>query len=326
MLVPRAIRDGRTRTSRPCRTGACGRCRACPGPRRRPRGGSTTRRRRSAAAASPRRGSRPCAARRARPRTCRPGTGRRERGRASRPARGRRGRSPCRTSACSRTSTGGIVGRKPLAPRASRASTARARGAAARGRRAGRRSASPTCARRARCRSAGPRAPGGRAARSRTPASLPPTATVTPSSSVMPSAADGCGMFGQLEQQAVEPAPRPRRARRRARRGASPSPAACACSAAASRPARFASPIACDARLRSARSSSACGLQRAALLVERQQLVERSVGVAPRERRAHALGVGSDQAEIEHAPILDGLTRRASSYDLLEELRDAVRR
>ena len=51
-------RARRTRTSRACRTGAHGRCRACPCRRRRPRAGSRWRSPRSAAAARWRRGSR----------------------------------------------------------------------------------------------------------------------------------------------------------------------------------------------------------------------------------------------------------------------------
>ena len=46
---PRRRRARRTRTSRPCRTGARGRCRACPCRRCRPRAGSTSRSRRSGA-------------------------------------------------------------------------------------------------------------------------------------------------------------------------------------------------------------------------------------------------------------------------------------
>ncbi len=68
--------ERRTRTSRPCRTGARGRCRGCPCRTSRPRGGSRARSRRSAAGAGRRRGSRPCGTRRAGPRRCRPGRGR----------------------------------------------------------------------------------------------------------------------------------------------------------------------------------------------------------------------------------------------------------
>ena len=51
VLVDRRRPARRTRTSRPCRTGARGRCRACRARPRPPRGGSTARSRRSAAAA-----------------------------------------------------------------------------------------------------------------------------------------------------------------------------------------------------------------------------------------------------------------------------------
>ncbi len=43
------------------------------------------------------------------------------------------------------------------------------------------------------------------------------------------------------------------------------------------------------------------GLQRAPALVEREHLVEQAVGLAPRERCAHALGVGADDPDVEHA-------------------------
>ena len=42
-------------------------------------------------------------------------------------------------------------------------------------------------------------------------------------------------------------------------------------------------------------------LQRAPALVQREHLVEQAVGLAARERRAHALGLGADQADVEHA-------------------------
>ena len=111
VLVRRRPRARRSRTSRPCRTGARGRCRACPCRRRPPRGESRSRSRRSAAAARRRRGSRRGAARPARPRRCRPGRGRRRAGGRS-AARCRAG-NPVPYSACSRTSTGGMTGSKP---------------------------------------------------------------------------------------------------------------------------------------------------------------------------------------------------------------------
>ena len=51
VLLARSPRAARTRTSRPCRTGGRGTCRACPSRPRRPRGGSTSSSRRSGAAA-----------------------------------------------------------------------------------------------------------------------------------------------------------------------------------------------------------------------------------------------------------------------------------
>ena len=87
-------RARRTRTSRPCRTGARGRSRACPCRPRRPRGGSRSRCRRSGSAARRRRGSRRRAGRRARPPRCRRGRARRSGPRRS--SRARRGRSRCR--------------------------------------------------------------------------------------------------------------------------------------------------------------------------------------------------------------------------------------
>ena len=91
-LAPTTRRASSTRTSRPCRTGARGRCRACPCRRCPPRAGSTTNTRRSARGSVV--GTRTCrrdAARRAAPRWCRRGTGRRRRRRT--PARDRSGRT-----------------------------------------------------------------------------------------------------------------------------------------------------------------------------------------------------------------------------------------
>ena len=42
------------------------------------------------------------------------------------------------------------------------------------------------------------------------------------------------------------------------------------------------------------------GLQRAPALVQGQHLVQRAVGLTTGERRAHALGVGADEADVEH--------------------------
>ncbi len=95
--------------------------------------------------------------------------------------------------------------------------------------------------------------------------------------------------------------------------------AAAAISAAASRPGalgladRLRRGVALGAQLVDLR------LQGAPALVEPEHLVEQAVGLAPGERRAHAVGVGTDDADVEHRLSLAG-----RGDERLEQLRDAV--
>ena len=131
VLVDARPRARRTRTSRPCRTGARGTARACRARPRPPRAGSRARSRRSAAAAARRRGSRPRAARRARPRSCRSGRARRRP--AGRSAARCRAGSRCRTAPPRAPARAGRPARSPCRA-AARAPSARAPARAARGR------------------------------------------------------------------------------------------------------------------------------------------------------------------------------------------------
>ena len=89
-------------------------------------------------------------------------------------------------------------------------------------------------------------------------------------------------------------------------------------------PARLASPIACAARVALGAQLVDLGLQRAAPLVEREHLVEQAVGLAARERRAHARrcrsGSGGCRARADRRRPSGG----CGSGERLEQLRDAV--
>ena len=135
-----------------------------------------------------------------------------------------------------------------------------------------------------------------------------PTTTMTASSSRLPSGGRRVRDVRELEQQAVELAPRPRRAARRAPRGRVPSSrAACACSSAASRPARFwprRSPGRRGCARRAARRPAVCSERRCSSSAIASS--SDPVGIAPRERRADALGVGCGSGGASSTPDPSG--------------------
>ncbi len=73
-----------------------------------------------------------------------------------------------------------------------------------------------------------------------------------------------------------------------------------AIAACASSPRRLAWPMASEARLRSALSSSASVTQAPALRVHREHGRERHGGAARREGALHRRGIFSDQLDVEH--------------------------
>ena len=133
------------------------------------------------------------------------------------------------------------------------------------------------------------------------------------SSSSMPSAALSCGMFGSVEhrrleggvglaQRALERRQAVAQLGRGGDLGGGVAPGALGLAD------RLGGGVALGPQLVDLR------LQRAPALVEREHLVEQAVGLAARERRAHALGVGADDPDVEHALSLDGSTfERASA-------------
>ena len=143
---------------------------------------------------------------------------------------------------------------------------------------------------------------GGRAARSRTPASgrLDIVVQLRVLLEHAVGGATGAGGSG-ASSIAVSKAASTSRSCSSSAASRSRSSAAAAISAAASRPGalgladRLRRRVALGAQLVDLR------LQRAPALVQREHLVEQAVGLAARERRAHALGLGADQADVEHA-------------------------
>ena len=123
-----------------------------------------------------------------------------------------------------------------------------------------------------------------------------------------------CGRFGRASMRRLEGrvglAQLPSSSARRSRNSA-----AAAISAAASRPARLASPIACAAHVALGAQLVDLRLQRAPPLVQREHIVQPAVGLAPGERRAHALGLGTDQPDVEQRaqPNGGGLAREWAS-------------
>ena len=307
MLRPASPPAARTRTSRPCRTGARGRCRGCRARRRRPRGGSRWTCRRSAAAGRPRRGSGRRAGPPAAPRRCPPGRGRPRPCGRSRP--GRSGRTRCRTSPPRAPAPAARPGVKPAASRWSRArrdqgelhphqrpqqvgeAGARDAGGRLHVERARRPSPSSTWSR-----GGNPNAGGSPTRRSSTRVVL---------------AAVGGGVLGQVRQRrpagASRRPPPPRAAPPRARASSSPrrrglrllgarvAPLPCAPRPTALlirvRSARAASTRARSARARSSASSSSATV---------------AVGAAAREVGRHPLRLGADQLEVEHGSAGSG--------------------
>ena len=199
-------------------------------------------------------------------------------------------RAPARAPAPAASSAGS------RGSRASRASTARARGAAAPGRRGGRRSASPRCARARSMSISGPASARWSRGSKSNSGCAPPTRD---RDGVLLGHAVGGRRVRQVRQRrsstASSLAPTSRELARRARRARSPSPAALRpARRLASRPARLASPIAWEARLRSARrsSTSVCSARR------RSSRAARSRRASPSAARASAARTASGSERI----------------------------